>query len=56
MRVSDLRVTVVAPARVAAQGAAVTVDGVARPDAWIPIVDDGARHEVRVAPTEAGRP
>jgi cyclic beta-1,2-glucan synthetase len=38
------------PALVAARGAIVTVDGVARPDAWIPLADDGKRHAVRVAP------
>ena len=47
---AEYDIVVEQPALVAARGAAVTVDGVARPDAWIPLVDDGARHAVRVAP------
>jgi cellobiose phosphorylase len=47
---STWAITVHDPARVAAHGAVVTVDGTQLPTAATPLVDDAARHEVTIRP------
>jgi cyclic beta-1,2-glucan synthetase len=48
-------ITVHEPARIAAQGAVVTVDGTELDADAIPLVDDGARHEVAIRPRAPGK-
>jgi len=47
---STWAITVHEPAGVAAHNAVVTVDGIQLDTAIIPLVDDGARHEVTIRP------
>jgi cyclic beta-1,2-glucan synthetase len=51
---STYEITVLDPAQVAEQGAAVSLDGVRLVTPGIPLVDDGLRHQVTVRPDRAG--